>query len=53
MEGTRFALKGVVFNLLEHVVSEEAGETAWERAPGGGSTFRFVLPELGDEVPGL
>ena len=32
MEGTRFALKGVVFNLLEQVVSEEAGEAAWEQA---------------------
>lgn len=31
-EGTRFAIKGVVFNLLEQVVSEEAGEPAWERA---------------------
>jgi hypothetical protein len=27
-------LKGVVFNLLEHLVSKEAGETAWERAEG-------------------
>jgi len=25
-------LKGVVFNLLEQVVSEEAGEAAWEQA---------------------
>ena len=25
-------MKGVVFNLLEQVVSEEAGEAAWERA---------------------
>ncbi len=25
-------LKGVIFNLLEQVVSEEAGEAAWERA---------------------
>jgi hypothetical protein len=25
-------LKGVVFNLLEEVVSENAGEAAWERA---------------------
>jgi len=25
-------VKGIVFNLLEEVVSEEAGEAAWERA---------------------
>ncbi len=45
-------MKGVVFNLLEQVVSEEAGEATWEQAISdsgvdGAYTSLGHLPSLG------